>query len=261
VEGLSVSGKAPKHAGSIFSSSLLRASYRYMRRRLWQTALMLFGVALGVAVVVAIDLANGSARRAFELSTQAVTGRATHQVQGGPTGVAEDLYARMRVDWGLRQSAPVVEGMGVAVGLDQQPMRILGVDPFAERPFRDYFQGARLDLPSFERFFTHSRATILSERTATAYGLKPGDRFQLQVNDRSVELEVIGTLHVQDPGEAAAVQDLLLMDVAAAQELLGMVGELSRIDLILEPGQAAEVKARLPPGLTLRPASEQADTV
>jgi putative ABC transport system permease protein len=38
------------------------------------------GVALGVAVVVSIDLANASARRAFTLSSEAVTGRATHQV-------------------------------------------------------------------------------------------------------------------------------------------------------------------------------------
>jgi len=39
---------------------------------------MIIGVALGVSVVIAIELANTSARRAFSLSTQSVVGRATH---------------------------------------------------------------------------------------------------------------------------------------------------------------------------------------
>ena len=55
--------------------------------------LMVLGIALGVAVVVAIDLANASAGRAFRLSTETLTGRATHQITGGPQGVAEDVFA------------------------------------------------------------------------------------------------------------------------------------------------------------------------
>ncbi|MBK6770260.1 MAG: hypothetical protein IPG72_14880 [Ardenticatenales bacterium] len=45
------------------------------------------GIALGVAVVVAIDLANASALAAFRRSAAAVTGRATHRVVGRPTGI------------------------------------------------------------------------------------------------------------------------------------------------------------------------------
>ena len=42
---------------------LLRASRRYLTRHPWQIGLAILGVALGVAVVVAVDLANGSALR------------------------------------------------------------------------------------------------------------------------------------------------------------------------------------------------------
>ena len=45
---------------------------------------MMLGIALGVAVVVAIDLANTSASRAFALSTETVVGKATHQMHGRP---------------------------------------------------------------------------------------------------------------------------------------------------------------------------------
>ena len=42
-----------------------QASFRYLLRHPWQLALSLLGIAIGVAVIVAVDLANASARKAF----------------------------------------------------------------------------------------------------------------------------------------------------------------------------------------------------
>jgi putative ABC transport system permease protein len=78
--------------------TLLLTGLRDLVRRPLHTGLMIAGVALGVAVVVAIDLANTSARRGFVRSTQAVTGRATHQVLGGPGGLPQDVFRRVRVE-------------------------------------------------------------------------------------------------------------------------------------------------------------------
>ena len=66
---------------------LWRASLRGLLDHPWQTGLAILGIALGVAVVVSIDLADASARRAFGLATESVAGRATHQVVGGPDGL------------------------------------------------------------------------------------------------------------------------------------------------------------------------------
>ena len=98
---------------------------------------------LGVAIGVADDRrdrfsANGSAQRAFELGTETVTGRTTHQVIGGPSGMDEAIYTAIRTQAGYRASAPVVESYVTAPALDAQPMRLFGVDPFAETPFRSY---------------------------------------------------------------------------------------------------------------------------
>jgi putative ABC transport system permease protein len=56
---------------------------------------MVVGITLGVSVAVSIDLANASAARAFDLSTEAITGRATHQISAEPKGVDESLYANL----------------------------------------------------------------------------------------------------------------------------------------------------------------------
>ncbi len=53
---------------------------------------MVLGIALGVAEMAGIDIANASVSRAFDLSIDAVVGKATHQIIGSdPEGVPEDL--------------------------------------------------------------------------------------------------------------------------------------------------------------------------
>lgn len=247
----------------MLTRSLLQASLRDLLRRPLQTALMLLGIALGVAVVVAIDLANTSASRGFALSTEAVVGKATHQVRGGPGGVPADLYRELRVDWGYALSAPVVEGVAVAVDLDQQPLRVLGVDPFAEAPFRSYLGGSQGRAAGIERFYAEPNTVLIGAALAEQYGLSPNDPLRLQIGDRVMAVTVVGVLTPGDAAARRALAGLLLADIATAQELFGLAesNTLSRIDLILEDSQAADLAARLPEGLRLAPASEQANAV
>ena len=100
--------------------------------------LSVIGIALGVAVVVAIDIANGSARRAFSLSSQGITGTATHHLLGGPSGLDESIYVRLRREVGFVAAAPIVEGFVTSPLEPGRAFRLLGVDPFAEGPFRSY---------------------------------------------------------------------------------------------------------------------------
>lgn len=75
---------------------LLRLSRRYLARHPWQVGLALIGVALGVAMLVAVELATASARTAFKLSAEQVAGKTTHQVLGGPAGLDPFLAAEVR---------------------------------------------------------------------------------------------------------------------------------------------------------------------
>jgi putative ABC transport system permease protein len=89
----------------VIPSGLLRTGVRDLVRRPLHTGLMVLGIALGVSVVVAIDIANVAARRGFARSSAAVAGRATHQVRSGSTGLPEEVY-RTLLSTSLNQARP-----------------------------------------------------------------------------------------------------------------------------------------------------------
>ena len=121
------------------SSNML--SLRTLLRNPIQFAIMILGIALGVAVMVGIDLANASAARAFDLSASAITGKATHTIVAGDQGVDKSLYVQLRTDPKWRnafESAPLVVAHALSPQLGDVAFTLLGIDPFAETPFRGY---------------------------------------------------------------------------------------------------------------------------
>jgi putative ABC transport system permease protein len=253
---------------------LFRLARRYVSRRFTESLLFVLGVALGVAVVIAIDIANSSASRAFDLSTESVTGRATHRIVSGPGGLSTEVYTAVRLELGLRESAPVIEEYVRAAGLSDQPLRLLGVDPFAEPPFRQYLETIRIidgdQSPAavFEplnAFISQPGAVLISQSLAERLGLTAGDTLNLQVGARTVETRIAGLLQPDDRVSEQALDDLLLADIATAQEITGRPGVISRVDLILPDERAgsllAEIEALLPPGATVGPVTESNTTL
>jgi len=244
----------------VIPNGLLRAGLRDLVRRPLHTGLMLLGVALGVAVVVAIDLANSAARRGFARSSEAVLGRATHQVRGGSAGLPEEVYRCLRVDHGVRPSAPVVEGVVIARDL-RQPLRVLGIDPLAEAPFRGHLGAGKLADPAFAAFVTDPSAVLVGAAFAERHGLAPGSSLRVQAGDRRETLRVLGLVESANPEVGRTLDALLLLDVGSAQRLLGMPGRISHVDLVLTDADVRSVARWLPPGARLVRASEQAEAV
>ena len=218
---------------------LWRAGFRYLLRHPLQILFAVVGVALGVAVVAAIDLANSSADRAFRLSAAALTGGATHQVVGGPDGLQEEIYTAIRGSGKWPESAPIVEGFAAVPSRPGLTLKILGVDPFAESPFRNYSPniGGRFDVG---RLLTEPRNVLLNAATAQRLGLQVGASFSLELAGEAQTVILLGLLQANDQLAVKALDDLVVMDIAAAQELLGKVGRLSRIDLIMPEGPPGE---------------------
>jgi putative ABC transport system permease protein len=249
--------------------TLLKTGLRYLLRRPLQSILCILGVALGVAMVIAIDLANGSAARAFELSTETVAGRATHQIVGSGAGLDEAVYRRLKVELGVREVAPVVESYAIAVELDQQPLRVLGVDAFAEAPFRSYLgQGnAPLRQNDLTDFFVRPDALLIGHETAARYGLRLGDALTLRAGDARRTMRIAGILNPADERSRRALDGLAIVDISTAQELFNMAGRLSHIDLIAdertEAGRALldRIRAILPPGAAIVKPSARSQSV
>lgn len=231
------------------------------RRGLWrhpvQLLLAVIGIAVGVAVVVAVDLANHSARQAMSQAIERVAGRATHQIVAGPGGLDEDLYRELRVDVGLRRVAPVVEGGATLPEYDDRPLTLLGLDPFAEGPFRDYVAGGAGAGADLTRLLVSPKAVALPKETARDLGLERGDELAVRT---AAGRRTLSIARLVASGERD-LSGLAFSDIAAVQEWLGHVGELSRIDLILEPDQVAKVADRLPEGAALIPASSRSNAL
>jgi putative ABC transport system permease protein len=259
----------------VLSAQLTRLAVRQLRSHPWQLGLAILGIALGVAVAVSIDLANGSALRAFGLATEAVSGRATHQILGGPSGLPDDLYRRLRVVLGVRRAAPIVDGdvaLFAARATDQPAVRagrslhLLGIDPFVDRDFRPFLSGderresrGRDALSRAADLVGRSGTALIAASTARELGIDIGRELAIEVSGERRVLTIVGLLQPADPASARALDGLLVTDIATAQETLGAVGRLTRIDLIVnDDSLLARIAAALPPGADVVAAGSQA---
>jgi putative ABC transport system permease protein len=226
---------------------VFRVGWRYLIRHPWQSGLLVLGILLGVAVMVAIDLANASASRAFDLSTDAISGRATHQIVGGSIGFDENLYIRLLRSENPPQMTPVVVEYVSSPQLGNRPFTLLGIDPFSEGPFRNYF-GEQNEVPisQLAAMLARPGSVYLSVQVAERYGLVPcedifssqdpaPDRCQitLDINGAQQTAYIAGLLQPVDTLTQQALDAVLLTDLSTAQEFTSKLGVLDRIDLIL----------------------------
>ena len=234
-----------------------RAGLRYLKRHPWLSALSVLGIALGVAVVVSIDVANSSARRSFELSAERITGRATHSIVG-PETVSDDVFRRLRVEAGIRPSAPIVEGY---VSIRGRTFEVLGVDPFFDRPFRDY--AASISQPDLGSFLGPGGVVLLPRAAADDLGIGAGDTLTAEAAGRDHRLVVGGIMQAEEDDGSESLANLIVADVGTAQRMLGMEGRLSRIDLMLEDDRKVidRVESVLPNGVRLERSGARTDTV
>lgn len=237
---------------------------RHSTRHPIQSLLLILGVALGVAMIVAIDLANGSASQAFALSTDSIAGKATHQIVAAPGDLPSSLYERLRVELGLTDVAPVVTGLVLLKEADDLPLQLLGVDFFAEPPFRTYLGNGsgQVAFEALLKLLIEPNTVLLPQTLADQYKLVPGDTLTLLAGGQTKTVKLVGLLQPSDELSRRALNGLILSDISTAQELLNMVGRLSHIDLILPPqADPQPILDLLPPNARLQQAALRNQTL
>jgi len=190
-----------------------------------------------------------------------VTGRATHALVGGPSGIPEDVYPRLRREVGVDAAAPIVEGYARLASAPERTFQVLGVDFLAEAPFRPSLSGPRVDLRAL---LTQPGAILLSHSAAASAGLRPGDSLEVRVEGVNHRLMLAGTLNPTGSAAERAVESLLVADISTAQELFGKIGRLDRIDLLIpkdDPSLSRRIESALPPGVQLMRASSRAQVL
>lgn len=214
--------------------SLLRlASARYLFQHPTQLLLSVLGVTLGVAAVLSIDLALQSAQDGFRISAETVSGRATHALVSDAGSIEDTYVARLRIDFDQVEAAPVIEGFATSARVPGRALRILGVDPFSETPFRPFVATGASDL-DLSAFLTTRRSVVLSGAIASRAGVSIGDSLPVLVEGEVWMLPIVGIESPDDDFMRMGLSDVLLMDVSGAQEVLRSSGRLTRVDLRIE---------------------------
>ena len=164
----------------------------------------------------------------------------------------------MRVELGIRDSAPIITESVTSPELGDQSLRILGVDPFAEPPFREYLttinvEGENQDtFAALNNFIAQPDTLLMSTTLAQRFDIGVGDSITLEIGGASQTVQVVGLIQPDDNLSQQALDDLLLMDIATAQEVVGLPDRISRIDLILPDGyNIAQIRDILPAGVSL----------
>lgn len=246
---------------------------RVVLRRLleeWpRTLLTVLGVALGVAVFVAIRLASHSAMASFGDTVDAVAGKANLQVSASSEGLDERLYPVIRRVPGVRSAAPVIEVFARARSggaprvpgaraADDWPetVMVLGLDPFAEGAFqraRGLGEGA-----GGERSESWSllapRSAYVTASFATRQGLVAGDTLTILASGRPEPLVVRHVLEGTELDQALG-GSVVIVDIATAQDVFRRYGRIDRVDLRVDPSVRDRVREtlarRLPADLTV----------
>ncbi|MFQ5739571.1 MAG: FtsX-like permease family protein [Acidobacteriota bacterium] len=236
--------------------------HRYILRDLIRKpargVLTITGVALGIAVVVAVHLSSRQAVGSFTESLRVMSGQSDFQIlpNGGP--LDEQLVQRLSWLWDFGAMSALVEGR-VALP-DGSSAHVYGVDLLGDTPFRQYVSSDGRSLYSsisqaeFLELLLNPRTIILPERLARRLHVAKGSSLQLLIGDRRVNL-VVGAL-LGDSGVARAFAgNVAFMDIAGAQLAFDKLGAVDRIDVLIREGEPSEIgrriRAQLPATATL----------
>jgi putative ABC transport system permease protein len=231
--------------------------YRLMLRPLLQepvrAILTILAVTLGVAVVLAIDLAGTAAAGSFRASMETLAWDNDLEIVAAG-GVPETVIGSLAaLPYSIRIS-PRVEDSAV-IASTQQTIPLIGLDLVAEGISAS---NAAIPAPSSNEPFApaedamHFLQSPESIWVGASLGKKPGDQMRLLINDKIREFTIRGVYPDSNGSESAIV-----MDIAAAQRALNRFGRVDRILLkVPEVPSLAEwqqrVRAALPVGVEIR---------
>ncbi len=232
-----------------------------------RTAMTILGIALGVAVSIAIRTANVEVLRSFEEAVLTVAGRATLQVSGGELGLDERVIARLRNQPDVVSASPVVQQQTqVAEGPHRgKVLVVMGLDLLEAAEHRNFRlkTGAGTE-PTLDPLL-EPNAVFIGARLAADWSLSAGDTLDLLAGTSTHRVVVRGVVE-SGSGVRTAWEHLAVMDIAAAQSLLGSVGRLDRIDLVTDPARSVEevadaIRPLLPPPLVVHRPSHRNEQV
>jgi putative ABC transport system permease protein len=210
---------------------------RRLRAHLAQELLAGLGVAIAVALLFAVTVADGSIAGSATEVVHAVIGPATLQLRArGSGGFDEGVLARVEALTGVSQAAPLLEQTGSVRGPNghRATIQIAGADLSLA-----LLDGLAHTIPLAA---LSANGIGLSDHTAATIGAR--NRVALELRGRVTPLPVTAVLDAHTFG-ALASAPVAVMALARLQALAGLPKQITRILILSKPGREAEVRTKL----------------
>lgn len=210
-----------------------KSSLRYLLKHPLQLFLSILGVAIGVAVVLSIDISSNSAMKAFEISMDGVTGKTTHIISGSPAGIPDSIYFYLKLDKKIEKIVPVIEKTVISLTDPPYTLTILGIDVLAEREFRDFLENTDISVGEiYGKLLTIPNSVLISSSFSKKTGKKLDDTLQIRAGGAYFTLNITGILN--EGNNSKKYETIAITDISTAKKMFGMDSLLSRIDLIID---------------------------
>lgn len=211
-----------------------------VRAVLVQELLAVLGIAVGVALLFASQVASTSLDSSISELTSSVIGPAKFQLEARDShGFSEHLLAEVRQTPGVSAAIPVLEQrIGIIGPNGRENVDLIGAYPrtvHIKGPLSQRLKAGQL---------AHQSALALPESVARAVGAGPLETVHLQIGAASVESLVAAELNQRDIGSLAD-SPIAVAPMQYAQSLTGMRGRLTRIFVEPEPRADQTVRAAL----------------
>jgi putative ABC transport system permease protein len=201
-----------------------RLILRPLRRDLTRTILTLLSIALGVAVVIAIELSGDAATGSFESSLTTLVGKVDYEISANG-GVDEQYFARLSALPIDARFSPVIEQPVVIEGLGSTTL--YGIDVISAGTTAGNSQSGDLET-----------SAVVSSDLAERFHWKQNDSIALRGRDKVARFTIQSIAPKQNTGWIG-------IDIASAQELLGNYGKIDRIEVFLGPREDSANAGRL----------------
>ncbi len=238
---------------SLFFRLIVRPVLRERARSL----LVVFAVALGVSVVLAIDLAGNAAAGSFHSSMETLAGDNDLEATA-VGGVPEQVVGQLaKLPYPLRVTTRIEDDATVLSTGETVPL--IGIDIIAEANRR---QNRNLEISEDRDSFQHDIFRYINDPdaiwTTRRLGHRVGETIALLINDQKRDYIVRGFI----PESARVNENVVVMDLAAAQIATGKLGRVDRILLKVPEHPSLEawqqkLRAVLPSGVALNPQGSQ----
>jgi putative ABC transport system permease protein len=235
----------------------LKLFYRLIVRPLLREpvrmSLTIVAVALGVAVVLAIEMAGTAAAGSFHSSMETLAGEYTLEVVAAG-GIPDSVAGSLATQPLAMEISPRIEDFAAIVEF-RRAVPLIGMDLIGEgsRYMKTGLEQSQSNrngesVGDFLRYLEEPTSVWVSSNLKK----KPGDQIQLLFNDEVYTCTVRGVYP-----EVSGTESPIVMDIAGAQRALKRQGRLDRILLRLPENANPEewrrrIAAILPPGVEVR---------